>query len=221
MPLRILVRHNALAPAQPEALLHEILCSPHDRGGRERPEVERSIVPHYATGGEHRELQGSVRAQREVALVVAHEYVEVRLVALYERRLREQGLGLVLHGHELEVGDRMHHRPHLRRVLCARTEIAAHTVAQVLRLPDVDDRAATVSHEIASGLVRQCLQPFSQCVGQRYASADAMPSEAFSQSATDFSRISCGERTEAPRRSASIPAQKPQAQPPEQAKHLS
>ena len=56
----------------------------------------------------------------------------MRLVLLDERGLGEQRLRLVLHRHELKVGDGVHHRPHLRRVMRAGTEVAQHALAEVL-----------------------------------------------------------------------------------------
>ena len=109
MTLRFLVGNKTLASPKAVSLLHEILRRTHDRGGRERPEIHGPVIPDDPAGGEHREVEGCVGAQCEIALVVPHQDVEVRLVFLYEGRLGEQGLGLVLHRHELEVRDGIDH----------------------------------------------------------------------------------------------------------------
>ncbi len=162
--MRLLVRRERVAAAQAVVLLHEILRGAHDGGGRKRTEVERAVVAHDATRGEARERVVGIRTQREVALVVAHEDVEVRLVLLDQRSLREQRLGLVPHAHPFKVGDGVHHRANLRREVCAWTEIGKHASAQVLRLADVDDDAPAVPHQVTARAQRNALQAFSQDV---------------------------------------------------------
>ena len=150
-----LVGADRVALAHAPALFDEVLRGADDRRGRERAEVAGAVVPHDAAAGEARPFVRRVGAEREVALVVAHEDVEARLVLLYQRGFRQERLRLVLHGHDLEVVDGVDHRADFRRMAGARAEVRADAAPEVLRLAYVYDYAPAVSHEIAAGAVGQ------------------------------------------------------------------
>ena len=146
---------DGVALAYAPALLYEVLGGADDGGGREGAEVARAVVSHDAAAREARPFVSRVRAEGEVALVVAHEDVEARLVLLNEGGFGKEGLRLVLHCHRLEVVDRVDHRLDLRRMARAGTEVGADAALEVLRLAYVDDYAPAISHEIAAGAVGQ------------------------------------------------------------------
>ena len=150
---------DRVASAKPPPLLRKVLRHAHNGAGRERPEVPRAVVAHYSAADQARPLRRGVGAEREIALVVAHEDVEARLVLLYERRLREKRLLLVLHGHHLEVPHSIDHRAHLGSVSRAGAEVLRDAPLEVLRLAHVNYRAPAISHEIAAGAVGQVLHP--------------------------------------------------------------
>ena len=169
VPMVVLAGAVRLAFAYPVALLDEVLRCAHYRARGEGSEIPRPVVLHGAHAREARPRRGAFAAQREVALVVAHQDVEVRLVALYERRLGEQRLGVVLDGHPLEVVDGVDHRAHLRGVVRARAEIRGHAAAEVLRLADVNYHAPAISHEIAARAVGHVLETLSDEFGDQSA----------------------------------------------------
>ena len=162
MAVRLLIRHQHLAPTQPPALLDEVLGRPDDRRRGERPEIQRAVIADNPAGAKRGKRFLGIRTQRKVALVVPHEDVELRLVPLDEVRLGEQCLRVVAHRHELKIRDRVHHRADLRRMLRARAEIRQNASTQVLRLADVDDDAPAIPHQVTAGAVWNGLEPLSQ-----------------------------------------------------------
>ena len=126
------------------------------REGSEVFEVARLLHPGEL---QRRETLVPVDHQQRIAFVVAHQDVEVRLVALYELSLGKQRLCVVLHRHPLEVENGIDHGADLWRVVRARAEVGRDAPPKVLRLADVDDDAPAISHEITAGAVREVPEP--------------------------------------------------------------
>ena len=118
----------------------------------ERAEVAPPLAA-FAAADEHAwELIAPRDAQPRVRLVVAIHDVEPRVELLDPRVLELQGLQLVLHDGPLHVGSGGDHplgaRVQGRDVL----EVRVETVAQVLRLADVDDLTVLVAESVDAGL---------------------------------------------------------------------
>ena len=84
------------------------------------------------------------------------------LVLLDERSFGEQRLRFVPDRHKLEVGNGVDHRPDLRCMSGAWSEISKHAMAQILGFADVYYDSTSIAHQVTTGLVRHGLQTFSE-----------------------------------------------------------
>ena len=155
--MTFLVWSYRVALAYAPALLYEVLGGSHDGRRREWAKVACAIVAHDATACEAWPFGRSIGAQGEIALVVAHQNVEARLVLLDQRSLGEKRLRLVLDGHRLEVVHGVNHRAHFRRMPRTGPEVRRYSAPEVFRLAYIDYYAPTISHEIAAGAIREFL----------------------------------------------------------------
>ena len=98
-------------------------------------------------------------ADIRVALVVTEQNVVAGLVALDEIGLEQQRLGLASNDGVLEVGDVRDHRRDLGDRDRPAAEIALQSVAEFLRLADINNSPAAIFHKIDSGTERYCVKP--------------------------------------------------------------
>ena len=140
-----------VAGAELECPVDEVDGAPRERGREKRPEVERAVALNPARNHHARERVADGQLEVRILLVVLEEHVVARPVQLDEVRLKHQRLDLVVGDDEFEVVDALHQLARLAVVAAPRLEVRAHAVAEVLRLPDVDNFPALVLVQIDAG----------------------------------------------------------------------
>ena len=89
----------------------------------------------------------------------------MRLMLLYQRIFQNQRLELTARDNNVEVAHLFDHGRDLWQMLAV--EIAADTVFQLLRLPDVYDLPVLVEHDIHTRQQRQIIRFFTQSIEHR------------------------------------------------------
>ena len=129
-------------------------------GGMDEPQHLRRRDPHHigteiasvvalqATNHLHpREVLRRIDSEEGIEFVVFQEDIVERFVQFDQIILEDERLLLGMGDQVVEIGDLRDHLEHLLRL--GRTiEIGAHAVFEILRLADVDDPPALVSHHI-------------------------------------------------------------------------
>ena len=176
--VRLRVRRGGVALAQPPVPLQEVAHQVHDGRRRERAEVLVAVVLHDAALREAGARQMALRAQRQVALVVAQGDVEARAVVLDEPPLGEQRLGPVADLDPLQVGDAVHEPAQLGRAAPqgGLAEVALHAAPEVHRLADVDDLPVPVAVQVAPRPLRKGPELLAQPLVHRNHEQQSTPS---------------------------------------------
>ena len=99
-------------------------------------------------------------AEVGVFLVILQQHIEVGLMVLDQVGFQRQRLGFAVGHDELDLADLPHHQGDARAVGVAATalEIAAHPVAQHLRLADVEDPVLAIPQQVAARFRRHLLE---------------------------------------------------------------
>jgi hypothetical protein len=151
---------------QPTYEVHRLVDA---RCRRVRPEVPAPVVRQLPRPLDPREVVVERDLDVRVALVVLEPHVERRLEALDQVALEEERLADGIRHRVLEVLDSIDHGSD--QVLLEAggflLPVAAHAVAQALRLADVQHAAACVLHQVHAGPVGQLLEDRLELGGHR------------------------------------------------------
>jgi hypothetical protein len=131
------------------------------RRRRVRPEIPRAVLDELPRPLDPGEVVGERHLDVWVALVVLEADVEPRAVALDQVRLEQQRLADRVGDRVLDVADPVDDVPDpvaLERGDRLLLPVAPDAVAEALGLPDIDDLAARVAHEVHAGSVGQVLE---------------------------------------------------------------